>query len=96
MPFVHDHVDGVGTDVGHAREAIGDVRLHRCTDGAGVRAPLEREVELDAHSRVVAHDSVAKLRDLLALPSLEQVFRRVVAATDVDQVARDIVGVMRL
>ena len=47
-------------------------------------------------SRVVAHDSVAKLRDLLALPSLEQVFRRVVAATDVDQVARDIVGVMRL
>jgi len=47
-------------------------------------------------SKVVAHDSVAKLRDLLALPSLEQVFRRVVAATDVDQVARDIVGVMRL
>ena len=47
-------------------------------------------------SKVVAHDSVAKLRELLALPSLEQVFRRVVAATDVDQVARDIVGVMRL
>ena len=47
-------------------------------------------------SRVVAHDSVAKLRDLLALPSLEEVFRKVVAATDVDQVARDIVGVMRL
>ena len=47
-------------------------------------------------SRVVAHDSVAKLRDLMALPSLEQVFRKVVEATDVDQVARDIVGVMRL
>lgn len=47
-------------------------------------------------SRVVAHDSVAKLRDLMALPSLEQVFRKVVSATDVDQVARDIVGVMRL
>jgi ABC-2 type transport system ATP-binding protein len=47
-------------------------------------------------SRVVAHDSVARLRDLLALPSLEQVFRKVVSATDVDQVARDIVGVMRL
>ena len=47
-------------------------------------------------SRVVAHDSVAKLREILALPSLEQVFRRVVAVTDVDQVARDIVGVMRL
>lgn len=47
-------------------------------------------------SRVVAHDSVARLRDLLALPSLEQVFRKVVAATDVEQVARDIVQVMRL
>ena len=47
-------------------------------------------------SRVVAHDSVEKLRDLMALPSLEQVFRKVVAATDVEQVARDIVGVMRL
>ena len=47
-------------------------------------------------SRVVAHDSVARLRELLALPSLEQVFRKVVAASDGDQVARDIVGVMRL
>jgi ABC-2 type transport system ATP-binding protein len=47
-------------------------------------------------SRVVAHDSVAKLRDLMSLPSLEQVFRKVVAATDVEQVARDLVGVMRL
>lgn len=47
-------------------------------------------------SRVVAHDPVARLRELLALPSLEQVFRRVVVATDVDQVARNIVGVMRL
>jgi ABC-2 type transport system ATP-binding protein len=47
-------------------------------------------------SRVVAHDSVSRLRDLMALPSLEQVFRKVVVAEDVDQVARDIVGVMRL
>ena len=47
-------------------------------------------------SRVVAHDSVERLRELMALPSLEQVFRKVVAATDVDQVARDIVAVMRL
>lgn len=47
-------------------------------------------------SRVVAHDSVSRLRDLMALPSLEDVFRKVVVATDVDQVARDIVGVMRL
>ena len=32
----------------------------------------------------------------MALPSLEQVFRKVVIAADVDQVARDLVGVMRL
>ena len=47
-------------------------------------------------SRVVAHDSVSRLRDLMALPSLEPVFRRVVIAENVEQVARDVVGVMRL
>ena len=47
-------------------------------------------------SKVVAHDSVSRLRDLMALPSLEQVFRKVVVVEDVDQVARDIVEVMRL
>lgn len=47
-------------------------------------------------ARVVAHDSVSRLRDLMALPSLEQVFRRVVIADNVEQVARSVVGVMRL
>jgi ABC-2 type transport system ATP-binding protein len=47
-------------------------------------------------SKVVAHDSVSRLRDLMALPSLEQVFRKVVIAADVDQIARDVVGVMKL
>ena len=47
-------------------------------------------------SKVVAHDSVSRLRDLMALPSLEQVFRKVVIAEDVDQIARDVVGVMKL
>jgi len=47
-------------------------------------------------SNVVAHDSVTRLRDLLALPSLEQVFKSVVLAADVDQVARDLVGTMQL
>jgi len=46
-------------------------------------------------SRVVAHDSVSRLRELMALPSLEQVFRKVVVATDVDQVARDVLKVMQ-
>jgi ABC-2 type transport system ATP-binding protein len=47
-------------------------------------------------SNVVAHDSVSRLRDLMALPSLEQVFKKVVIKTDVDEVARELVGVMRL
>jgi ABC-2 type transport system ATP-binding protein len=46
-------------------------------------------------SRVVAHDSVSRLRELMALPSLEQVFRKVVFAADVEQVAQEIVGVMQ-
>ena len=47
-------------------------------------------------SQVVAHDSVFRLRELMALPSLEQVFKKVVLAADVDDVARDLVGVMKL
>jgi ABC-2 type transport system ATP-binding protein len=47
-------------------------------------------------SRVVAHESASRLRDTLKLASLEQVFRKVVVATDVDQVAREVVGVMKL
>jgi ABC-2 type transport system ATP-binding protein len=47
-------------------------------------------------SKVVAHDSVSRLRELMALPSLEQVFRRVVVAGDVEQMARDLVEVMKL
>jgi ABC-2 type transport system ATP-binding protein len=45
--------------------------------------------------RVVAHDSVARLRELMQLPSLEQVFRTLVIETDIDRVALDIVGVMK-
>jgi ABC-2 type transport system ATP-binding protein len=47
-------------------------------------------------SRVVAHDSVSRLRELMSLPSLEQVFRKVVVAGDVEQMARDVVQVMKL
>ena len=47
-------------------------------------------------SRVVAHDSVSRLRELMSLPSLEEVFRKVVVAADVDQVAHQVVEVMRL
>jgi ABC-2 type transport system ATP-binding protein len=45
--------------------------------------------------RIVAHDTVDRLRALMALPSLEQVFRRLVIETDIDAVARDLVNTMR-
>jgi ABC-2 type transport system ATP-binding protein len=54
------------------------------------------EVLILHDGRVVAHDSVAHLRELMKLPSLEQVFRTLVVETDVDRVARDLVDVMRL
>lgn len=47
-------------------------------------------------SRVVAYDSVSRLRDLMKLPSLEQVFRRVVNVHDVEQQAERVVEVMKL
>ena len=47
-------------------------------------------------SRVVAHDSVSRLRELLELTSLEQVFRKVVQASDADTVAADLLAAMRL
>jgi ABC-2 type transport system ATP-binding protein len=46
--------------------------------------------------RVAAHDSVSRLRELLELPSLEQVFRQLVIETDIDRVARDLTDVMKL
>jgi ABC-2 type transport system ATP-binding protein len=45
--------------------------------------------------RVVAHDSVEHLRSLTALASLEEVFRTLVIATDIDGMARDLVSVMK-
>ena len=45
--------------------------------------------------RVVAHDSVARLAELMELPSLEQVFRRLVIETDIEGVARDLIAVMK-
>ena len=45
--------------------------------------------------RVAAHGSVADLRGMLSLPSLEEVFRRLVVTSDVEAVARQLVEVMR-
>jgi ABC-2 type transport system ATP-binding protein len=44
---------------------------------------------------VVAHDSVSRLRELMELASLEQVFRELVIETDIDGLARDLASVMK-
>jgi ABC-2 type transport system ATP-binding protein len=46
--------------------------------------------------RVVADDSVRRLRQLMAMESLEEVFAQLVLKEDPAQTARDIVGVMSL
>ena len=45
--------------------------------------------------RVVADDSVESLRKLMQLPSLEEIFAQLVVQEDAEQVAADIVEVMR-
>ncbi len=45
--------------------------------------------------RIVADDDVVHLRDLMHLPSLEQIFRQLARQEDVGTAARDIVAVMR-
>jgi ABC-2 type transport system ATP-binding protein len=44
--------------------------------------------------RVVAHDTVGRLRDLMALDSLEQVFTELVVRDDPNQTAREMVSLM--
>ena len=45
--------------------------------------------------RVAAHGSVGDLRRMMASPTLEEVFRRLVVATDVDGLARTLMDVMK-
>ncbi len=45
--------------------------------------------------RIVANDEVGRLRDLMHLPSLEQIFRQLANQEDVGTAARDIVSVMQ-
>jgi ABC-2 type transport system ATP-binding protein len=42
--------------------------------------------------QVVAHDSVGRLRDLMSLPSLEDVFRKLAVHTDVEGTADRLIG----
>ena len=45
--------------------------------------------------KMVANDSVNRLRDLMSLPSLESVFAQLVVQEDTEKTARQIVGVMK-
>lgn len=45
--------------------------------------------------RVVANDDVKNLRELMALPSLEEIFRQLALQEDTDRIASDIVEVMK-
>lgn len=53
------------------------------------------EVLILQEGRVAAHGSVAELRGLMALPSLEQVFRRLVVEVDVERTAARLVEIMK-
>ena len=46
-------------------------------------------------SRLVADDSVDHLRDLMHVPSLEEIFQQLVQQYDYDKTANDILAVMR-
>jgi ABC-2 type transport system ATP-binding protein len=45
--------------------------------------------------RMVANDSVERLRDLMALPSLEDIFAQLVLQEDTEKTAHEIVSVMK-
>jgi len=47
------------------------------------------------HGRLVANDRVEHLRDLMKLPSLEQIFRELVVREDTEKMAKDIVQVIK-
>ena len=53
------------------------------------------DVVILLEGRVVAHDSIVRLKALMHEPSLESVFRTLVVETDLERVAHDLVDVMR-
>jgi ABC-2 type transport system ATP-binding protein len=66
-----------------------------CSHVLEIVEQVATEVLILHDGRVAAHGSVADLRGLMELPSLEQVFRRLVVQSDVDATARHIVDVMK-
>jgi ABC-2 type transport system ATP-binding protein len=66
-----------------------------CSHVLEIVEQIATDVVILQEGRLVAHGSVGELRRLMASPTLEQVFRRLVIATDVDARARTLVDVMK-
>lgn len=66
-----------------------------CSHVLAIVEQVATDVVILHDGRIAAHGSVAELRGLLELPSLEQVFRRLVVHADVDGMARQLVEAMK-
>jgi ABC-2 type transport system ATP-binding protein len=55
---------------------------------------LSSDVVILHDGRIVAHDSSRRLRDLMSLPSLEDVFRRLAVHSDVDAMAARVLDII--
>jgi ABC-2 type transport system ATP-binding protein len=67
-----------------------------CSHVLDIVERVATDVLILQEGRVAAHGSVGDLRGILELPSLEQVFRRLVVASDVDNLARRLVEAMKV
>jgi ABC-2 type transport system ATP-binding protein len=66
-----------------------------CSHVLAIVEQVATDVVILHDGRIAAHGSVTELRGLLELPSLEQVFRRLVVHSDVDGMARQLVEAMK-
>jgi ABC-2 type transport system ATP-binding protein len=66
-----------------------------CSHVLEIVEQIATDVLILHEGRVAAHESVSELRRMMASPTLEQVFCRLVVAADVDGLAQSLMGVMK-
>jgi ABC-2 type transport system ATP-binding protein len=66
-----------------------------CSHVLEIVEQIATDVLILQDGRVAAHGSVGELRRMMASPTLEQAFRRLVVPTDVDGLARTLMDVMK-
>ena len=66
-----------------------------CSHVLEIVEQVATDVLILQEGRVAAHGSVGELRSMMASPTLEGVFRRLVIETDVDALAKELVRVMK-